>query len=140
MKFLRLLTSNSTAKSVILLYCRSDIPSPNCTDSDTQGFISWFEEIYDKDPEAFRIDLIQKSAFNLDILHDLDSMLLNQTIILETDIYKRYLYNGELPVNQIQMNRIEPCTPIHLKKYIEGDDQRVLETPELYENIVLDCD
>lgn len=134
MKFLCLLDSNSTAKSISLLYCRSDIENPDI--QDTVKFIAWFEALYDKDPGAFRIDLVQKSAFNLDAVENLENLLLNQTVILETDIYKRYLFNGDTSVNQIQMNRIEPCTPVHLKKYIKGEEKRVEETPQVYKQIV----
>ncbi|KAJ3344209.1 hypothetical protein HDU91_000255 [Kappamyces sp. JEL0680] len=69
--------------------------------------------------------------------HEIPDALLDRQVILETDIYLRYLYSGHGHVNSIQMNRIRPCTPIHIKKYTAGIHKRVLETPALYHRFVV---
>lgn len=67
----------------------------------------------------------------------MQELLHNQQTIQENDIYLRYLFNGQQDLSHIQMNRIKPCTLIHIKKYTQGIFKRVRETPELYEKHVV---
>jgi hypothetical protein len=135
-KFLKIVNSNSIQKNINILYCSDDIAIPSQGWENTSAFLAWVEEMYAKNPNAFSIDLLQKSAFVEESSHEMNEKLLNQETIQENDVYLRYIYQGSGDANRIQMNRIRPCTVMHIKKYTAGIHKRVLETPELYANIV----
>ena len=81
--------------------------------------------------------MLQKSAFPLDIASETDSLLINGQTLQINDVYHRYLFESEKEISRIQMNRIRPCTPTHIAKYIQGIHKRILETPELFLKHVL---
>lgn len=113
------------------------IPEKHDWETNIQSFLDWCQDVLKQHPSAFSLDLYQKSAFPLDKSAQVSDLLCNSQTLQLNDIYHRYLFDSQADLSRIQLNRIRPCTMIHIKKYIQGSYKRVMETPNLYETQVL---
>lgn len=83
MEFLKVIYSNSVSKSINLIYLLSTIspPSAEILDNNTL-FVAWAEKTYNENPLAFRLDLLQKSAFLLEGADHLSERLSEQVSLV----------------------------------------------------------
>jgi len=119
MKLIKVLDFNPISKSINLLYGKEDLQVPQ--DVSSHAFLQWTGQVLAEDPGALRIDLLQKSAFQLEEVEQLETLLVMDRVIQENDIYHRHLLRGvHGDTNLVQLNRISPCTATHIKKYMQG--------------------
>lgn len=119
-------------KPMLTIFLDISIPEQQNWDENVDEFLNWCSAIYKENSDAFSIDLYQKSAFPLETSSDTESLLIHRQTLQINDVYHRYLFDSEKELSKIQLNRIRPCSPIHINKYIQGVYKRVQETPESY--------
>ena len=88
--------------------------------------------------------IAERAAFateSLKVLQAFHAAITRVKNLGDNDIYRWYMAssgpsNGHVPISDLKLNLIWPCTEQHIKKYSSQPVRMVTETPEIYRNYV----